>query len=289
MPGNITPRQQLENVPFFPQEEFQCGPAALAMVLRHSGVAIAPDTLVPQVYVPERQGSFQVEILAASRGQGRLPLTIEPALSSLLAWLDAGQPVLILQNLGLNWVPTWHYAVAIGYDLEREEVVLHSGVTANYRVPFTLFERTWQRAGRWGMVTLDPGHLPVAEDHERYFNAVAAFEPSASAIDREKAWQAGLDQWPDSLPILMGYGNLLAEQGRLNKAAATYQQVLALDDQYAPAYNNLADVYIRQQKPVAAISMATQAVLLNSEHHSLYLRTLDEARALQQAGWCINR
>ena len=73
------------------------------------------DELVAQIYLPERKGSLQPEIIAAVRRYDRVPYRIEPALPALLAELRAGRPVLILQNLGLRSLPRWHYAVVIGY------------------------------------------------------------------------------------------------------------------------------------------------------------------------------
>ncbi|HJU50574.1 MAG TPA: hypothetical protein VJ575_07595, partial [Pseudogulbenkiania sp.] len=49
------PRQvELTDTPFFPQEQYQCGPAALATVLTASGKTVAPEELTSQVYVPAR-------------------------------------------------------------------------------------------------------------------------------------------------------------------------------------------------------------------------------------------
>ena len=38
-PAQLPPKVELTNVPFFPQEAYQCGPAALAMALAWSGVS----------------------------------------------------------------------------------------------------------------------------------------------------------------------------------------------------------------------------------------------------------
>ena len=70
-PGH--PHVQLSSVPFYPQEAYQCGPAALAGVLGAAGVAATPSSLAPQVYLPGRQGSLQLELMAASRRAGRIP------------------------------------------------------------------------------------------------------------------------------------------------------------------------------------------------------------------------
>jgi len=43
LPQGLPERTELREVPFFPQEEFQCGPAALATVLAASGVKVTPE------------------------------------------------------------------------------------------------------------------------------------------------------------------------------------------------------------------------------------------------------
>ena len=104
----------LDRTPFFPQERYQCGPAALATVLASSGVAVDLGALVDRVYLPGRKGSLQVEMLAASRAAGRVPYVIDGTLLALQDELDAGRPVVVLQNLGVTAIPKWHYAVVVG-------------------------------------------------------------------------------------------------------------------------------------------------------------------------------
>lgn len=68
LPGAAPVR--LESVPFYPQQAYQCGPAALAGVLGAAGATIDPETLAPQVYLPGRRGSLQAELVAAARRAG---------------------------------------------------------------------------------------------------------------------------------------------------------------------------------------------------------------------------
>jgi hypothetical protein len=155
--ASLPPRTELTDTPFFPQERYQCGPAALATVLNARGVAVTPDELVPQVYLPARQGSLQAEMIAAVRRQGLLAVAIEPELDALLEEVAAGHPVLVLQNLGLDWLPRWHYAVVMGYDLGAQELVLRSGTEPRRITQFGVFLNTWDRSRRWGLVVLTPG------------------------------------------------------------------------------------------------------------------------------------
>jgi len=83
-PAGLPLRVSLDAVPFFAQEEAQCGPAALATVLVNQGWPVTPIDLLSQVFTPAREGAFQVEMLAAARRQGALAVRVAPQLDALL-------------------------------------------------------------------------------------------------------------------------------------------------------------------------------------------------------------
>ncbi len=278
-PPGLAPSAALEDTPFFAQDAYQCGPAALAMVLARTGVAVTPEDLVPEVYVPARKGSFQVEMLAAARRNGRLALQVQPGMDSLLHWVDSGEPVLVLQNLGLEWYPMWHYSVVIGYDLDAREMLLHSGEIANYRVAMGTFERTWARSGYWGMVTLAPGELPYAEDEGTYFRAAAALEETAPGVDTAPAWAAGEQAWPRSPDMAMGMANLLYARGEYEAAMQAYAALVADFPGYLAGYNNLASLQTELGRPAAAIATATAGLEQAGGSNPMLEATLAEARA----------
>ncbi|MCK9502745.1 MAG: PA2778 family cysteine peptidase [Porticoccaceae bacterium] len=281
-PASIHSYRLISGVPFYAQEQYQCGPAALAMLLNHADVAVTPQELIDKVYVPERQGAFQVEMVAANRSYRRLALPIEPSLSSLLNWVDRGQPVLVLQNLGLSWYPKWHYAVVVGYDLKKKKIILNSGLTQYYTISMALFERTWARSHYWGMVALQPGSLPLAENETTYFLAVADATTFIAAAEAQNAWLAGLQQWPTSKNLLMAYGNYLYGQNQFGAAADIFKKVVALYPDYAPGYNNLAATHISTGEFAKAIPLATKAIALDPANRATYSQTLHEARQKRQ-------
>ena len=93
------------------------------MALAWSGLRIDPDDLAPQVYTPSLKGSLQPAMITAARRHSRVAYPISGA-NALLQEIAAGHPVIVLQNLGLSWIPVWHYAVVIGYDLNQEVIIL---------------------------------------------------------------------------------------------------------------------------------------------------------------------
>jgi tetratricopeptide (TPR) repeat protein len=273
-PAELLQPTELQRVPFFPQEAFHCGPAALATLLNANGIAVQPDDLAPQVYVPERQGSLQLELIAAVRRHGRLPYVLQPRLTDVLREVESGQPVLVLQNLGTAWYPVWHYAVVVGYDLEKNELVLRSGTQPRHVVSLQLFERTWQRADRWAVIIVTPGSLSVTMQESAYLNAVLGLEAIARWPDAIRAYRSGLARWPANNEMRMGLGNSQYAIGRLDDAAETYQDVLQRDSNYAAAHNNLAQVYLDLEQLHNALSHAETAVALGGKHAHVYQQTL---------------
>lgn len=89
----------LDDVPFYPQERYQCGPASLAMMLNSQGLSSNPDILKELVYIPGREGSLQVEMIAGARAHGMLVYPLDGRLESVLTEIAAGNPVLVMQNL----------------------------------------------------------------------------------------------------------------------------------------------------------------------------------------------
>lgn len=232
----------LEHVPFHSQREFQCGPAALTMALNAAGVPVTVDDMIPQVYLPAREGSLQPEMLAATRRNGRISYVINPTPAALLAEVQAGQPVVVLQNLSLPWWPMWHYAVVIGYDLDQQDLVLHTGERDAARVGLRRFDNTWARSDRWAMVALPPGELPESISPLAAAEAISAFERSAAPGTTVSTWVAYTERWPQRALGWFGLGNARYATDDLPGAARAFMAATERDASYGPAWVNLGYV-----------------------------------------------
>jgi tetratricopeptide (TPR) repeat protein len=261
-PAGLAPRAELREVVFHAQEEYHCGPAALAMALNAAGVQVTPESLVGQVYVPGRKGSFQIEMLVAARRNGLVAYALEPKLTDVLREIAAGTPVISLENYGWRIWPKWHYAVLVGYDLDKGELIRRSGLTARQVMPFEVFEYVWSTDGHWSMVAVPPDRMPVTATEARYGSAVIALEKAGNVKSARIAYDTMLKRWPGSLVGLMGRGNTAYALKDLATAESAFREASERHPDSTSAFNNLAHVLADRGRLDEAIVAAERAVSL---------------------------
>jgi tetratricopeptide (TPR) repeat protein len=244
LPASAPRSIELDATPFFPQEEFQCGPAALATLLVASGVEVTPGALAPQVFIPGLEGSLSLELIGAARRHGRLPYVLATTADEMVAELAAGRPVLVLQNLGAGPLPAWHYAVLIGYDAERNVALLRSGSEQRREMKWQRFAGSWHRGGRFALTTLPPGVIPAYAEPARFIEAAAGLEAAGQPRAAAAAYDAAIARWPDEALPWLGRGNLALAEGNRAKAADAYLRAIRLAPDNAAARNNLAELLL---------------------------------------------
>lgn len=250
----------VRDIPFFAQEDYQCGPASLAMMLSWSGKPVAPDALVKDVYVPGRKGSFAVEMAATARRHGRLVYPLAPDIGAVLAALEQGYPVLVLQNNGLAFYPVWHFAVVTGADRARERLLMNSGRTKGMEISFSAFERTWARGGYWAALVLDPATVPESLDAPAVIRELAIMESVGAVRDAQTGFARALITWPEQKTAWLGLAATSMKLGDLKLAESTLRELVRRQPQYGAGLNNLADLLLRTDRPREALSYAERAV-----------------------------
>ena len=274
-PADLPLQTEIAGVPFFPQVEYQCGPAALATALAHAGVPVKPDDLTDQVYIPARKGSIAVEMAAAPRRYGMVSYLLEPQLADVLREVVAGVPVVVLQNYGRWPFKQWHYAVIVGYDSRSGNLVLRSGETRELTEHIAIFEYTWKDGGRWAMVTVPPGRVPATADRSRFFDAIVAVERAGQQRAAADAYEGFLARWPDDLGASIGLANARHALGELDLAEAALRRALEQHPDSVVALNNLAQTLSDQGRGEEALALIERA-----DGASPHQKAVSETRAL---------
>jgi tetratricopeptide (TPR) repeat protein len=263
----------LEDVPFYPQETFQCGPASLAMVLAWTGLEVTPQDLTDDVYSPGLHGSLQSALISTARQYGQVAYPIN-GIRELLAEVNAGHPVIVLQNLGFSWYPKYHYGVIIGYGKEGRTIVLHSGKKAAGQLSVRVFQNTWARADYWGLLVMPPEIIPAKATEEKYVLAVAGLERAGQFEAAVRAYKTALSRWPKSFPAWMGLGNSFYARRDLSSAAYAFKQAALLNPSQGLPLNNLAQVFWEQGKKEEALQAIRHAIELGGPYRNLFEETL---------------
>lgn len=233
-------RVVLDTVPFYPQEKYQCGPASLAMMLNSQGLQTDPEILKEMVYIPGREGALQVEMVAAARAHGRLVYPLDGELESLLAEVSAGNPVLVMQNLRFDWWPQWHFAVVIGYDAGKRDLILHTDTRERQPIALEAFANTWRRADNWSVVILRPDQPPATAKPLRFLKSAYDLEATGRTTAAGIAYRTAETTWPDQPAAMMARGNLAWQLGRQDEATDHFLRTVRRFPEFAEGWNNLA-------------------------------------------------
>jgi hypothetical protein len=266
---------ELMDTPFYPQERYQCGPAALAMMLGANSIDVTPEELIDAVFIPALHGSLPDEITATARRYGMLAYPLQSSLGHLLSEIAHGNPVLVFQNLGTDWFPKWHFAVVIGYDLATHEVILRSGTTRRWRTTLATLERTWSRTGYWALVILPPGNMPASAQPERYLQAAHDLEVTGQAVAAMTAYHAATLYWPKEPRAWMAFGNSQYVLADYEQAEDAFRKAIALAPEDPRGWNNLSYALLKNACPRQAQYAALCAAAL-APGESNYRDTMED-------------
>lgn len=154
LPPGFTPPQSrvlLQDMPFHPQEDHQCGPASLAMVLNRLGDPASPEDIARAIYRKDLRGTVSLDLALYPRTRGFSTRFFRGAPGDVVAAVDSGQPLLVMVDEGFGGIRVLHYMVVVGY--APEGVLVNSGRRREQAMPWAEFLSAWKGADNWAMLT----------------------------------------------------------------------------------------------------------------------------------------
>ncbi|WP_271408154.1 PA2778 family cysteine peptidase [Pseudomonas sp. Q1-7] len=168
---SVPERVELSGVPFFAQNAYQSAPASMAALLTLQGEEVTPGSVEKELQLPKKEASLREGLAATARQHGLMVYPLGNRLDDLLEQVAAGNPVLVHLREGFGWMPTWRYAVLIGYDRTNQQVLLRHGHRRRDLMGFGGFESSWNEAGNWAVLVQAPNQLPAAVERARWLKA----------------------------------------------------------------------------------------------------------------------
>jgi hypothetical protein len=164
-------RVELSGVPFFAQNAYQSAPASLAALLTQQGDEVTPGMIEKELQLPQKEASLRDGLAMTARQHGLVVYPLGSRMDDLLEQVAAGNPVLVHLREGFGWMPSWRYALLIGYDRKNRQVLLRHGHERRAVMSFGAFEAGWTEAGNWAVLVQAPNQLPAPVERARWLKA----------------------------------------------------------------------------------------------------------------------
>lgn len=146
----------IENVPYFAQKDFQCGPAALATVVNYwylrdrSGRQLPTETIIADIYSPSARGVLGMDLGFYARKLGFDVVDHAGSMENIKRNVDLGVPVIILVDYGMLAHQQNHFMVAKGYT--NDSIIVNSGREENQAILAEDLNKIWKKTGFWSLI-----------------------------------------------------------------------------------------------------------------------------------------
>lgn len=137
----------IKGVPFFPQNEYMCGPAALASVIGYWGGKGGMKDVAKEVYEEKLKGTLPLDLFLYAKEKGFDAVYYKGSLADLKEKIDGGVPLILFLNLGYETYPVGHYIVVVGYSERSKAVMAHSATTEEEVFTYDDLLESWSKTG----------------------------------------------------------------------------------------------------------------------------------------------
>lgn len=140
----------LKNVPFYPQQEYQCGPSSLAGVMNYHGLNITPEKIADDIFSKSAKGTLGLDMVIYAKNKGVRAMQYAGSLDDLKANINSGYPLIVLVDYGFLFYQHNHFMVIIGYN--DYGILVNSGSADKQFIDTESFVKTWEKTNYWTLL-----------------------------------------------------------------------------------------------------------------------------------------
>jgi predicted double-glycine peptidase len=137
----------IEDVPFYRQETYQCGPASLAGVLNYWGVDVKPQDIAGEIFSKSARGTLNIDMVLYAQSKGLRAQYYRGNRDDIEKKISDGFPLIVLVDFGFLVYQVNHFMVIIGFN--EDAVVVNSGKHQGKFLSWRDFEKAWEKANYW--------------------------------------------------------------------------------------------------------------------------------------------
>lgn len=140
----------IEDIPFFAQDDYQCGPASLASVLNYWGVNVSPENIADEIYSKSAKGTLNIDMVFYSQRKGLNTSQYSGNMDDLMKNIKAGLPVIVLVDYGFYIYKSNHFMVVLGFN--KHGIIVNSGKEREKFIPVEDFIKSWEKTEFWTLL-----------------------------------------------------------------------------------------------------------------------------------------
>ncbi len=148
--GENSGKRLIENVPFYVQKDYQCGPASLAEVMNFYGAKTTPEVIASSIYSKTAKGTLGIDMLIYSNRSGFNAMQYSGGQQDIKKKIDKGLPLVVFVDYGFWVYQHGHFMVVVGYDANGP--IVYSGDESYVHISWEDFMPPWKRTGYWTLL-----------------------------------------------------------------------------------------------------------------------------------------